>query len=121
MTRRVLVACVLAVFAAACGGGTNSVDACNQVTSKECDLLFQCLSEADKQAAKDVIGLNSGDCKTKLQANCTEAKTACSSGQTFHEDKAQSCVDAVNKFTCADINSPTITAPAVCGQVCTTS
>ena len=121
MIKRLAVACavVMATSIVACGG-TSSTDLCKQEVSKECDLYFQCLTEAEKEANKAQIGLNSDDCKTKFEANCTDVQTSCGAGQTYHDDKAQSCADQISKFSCADITGTTITAPAVCSQVCTT-
>jgi len=117
---RKMIGAVCALVGGCGGGDFSAVDACKDVVSKECSLFFSCLSEAEKQAAQGSIGLNSSDCRTKLEVNCTQERVACGSGETYHEDKAQACVNDFKTFTCADVSGTAITMPASCGQICTT-
>jgi hypothetical protein len=110
----------------ACGGDDSSsgsisdpVEGCKQGNEVICDKFFKCFTQAELEAAKDIIGLNAADCVTKFNAECTPEKQNCNAGETFHADKASECLEGFRAFTCADLKRDPIVEPAACEQVCT--
>ena len=117
---------LFSVFAASisslssCGGSDLSEqEGCNQVYASLCNKFYDCYSKDDLAANKDIFGLNRGDCAVKYQnMNCTPTMVACDSGQTYHPDKAQSCLAGFKSLSCSDIMMTPLPTPAVCDQIC---
>ena len=109
----------------ACGGGdgtgsvSDPVSACKENIAVTCDKIFGCFTKEELDAAQQVVGLNATDCRDKLGVECTPDKSNCDSGETFHADKAQSCLDGMKTLSCNDIKKEPIPKPAACDQVCT--
>jgi hypothetical protein len=112
----------------ACGGngdGTGSVsdpvEACKQIKAVICDLMFTsgCFTKDQLDAAQPTIGLNATDCRDKLQPPCTPANANCPTGETYHADKAQACIDGMKTLTCSDLMKDPIPEPAACDLRCT--
>lgn len=96
------------------------MEACNRELSILCDKFFTCLTPAELDAAKGVIGLNAQDCKTKLQGSeCTAERARCNPGETFNPGNTEMCLAGLMTLTCTDIKSDPIVTPAICDQVCT--
>jgi hypothetical protein len=122
-----VLACGLGIWAfGACGssgdgtgGVSDPVEACKQVKAVTCDKIFGCFTEAELDAAQPIIGLNATDCRDKLQPPCTPDNSNCDSGETYHADKAQACLDGVKTLSCNDIKKDPIPKAAACDQVCT--
>jgi len=123
-----VAACATGVWMfGACGGDNNggsgsisdAVDGCKQGDQVICDKIFKCFTKDELDQLKDVFGLSTADCVTKLNAECTPEKKNCNSGQMFNADKAQECLDGYKTFTCEDVKRNPPVAPAACAQVCT--
>jgi hypothetical protein len=122
-----VAACGVGIWSlGACGGDSSSgssisdpVDGCKQGNQVLCDKIFKCYTKDELDRLKDGIGLNSSDCTTKFNAQCTPEMQNCNSGETFHADKASECLDGFKTFTCDDIKRDPLVSPAACDQVCT--
>jgi hypothetical protein len=125
-----VAACGVGIWAfGACGGGdgdgagsiSDPVEACKQIKATMCDVYFSsgCFTKQQLDAAQPTIGLNATDCRDKLEPPCTPAQANCDSGETFHADKAQTCIDGLKTLSCNDLAKNPIPTPAACDQVCT--
>jgi hypothetical protein len=121
-----VAACAVGIWGfVACGGGDSSggtasdpVEGCKQIQEIMCDKVFKCYTKEQLDASKDKVGLNAADCVIKFSVECTAEKQNCNSGDVFHADKLQACIDGFKTFTCSDVMNPAI-EPAACAQICT--
>jgi hypothetical protein len=122
-----VVACGVGIWAfSACGSSgdgsgsiSDPVEACKEGSKIICDKIFACFTKEELEDAKMVVGLNAADCAERQNADCTPDKKNCKAGETFHADKAQSCLDGIRSYNCDDIKDPNTPDPAACAVVCT--
>ena len=102
------------------GGSTASdpVEGCKEITGIVCDKVFKCLTPAELELVKAEYGLNTEDCKIKLNADCIPEKQNCKAGQTYQPEMGQKCIDGIKNYTCEDIRDPNTPLPAACAQRC---
>jgi hypothetical protein len=115
--RLALVAAV--ALTAGCGGSDASSSAsmlCKAEIAVLCNRTFTCPGLAEMQT----MWTSEDDCNAQSAPSC-DGPTTCVSG-TYHADKDQQCLDAMNAVTCADLAAdPGALLPAVCLEVCTAS
>jgi hypothetical protein len=103
-----------------CGGDDlTPVEGCKRVYSVICEKIFSCYTQAQLDAAKDVVGLNKADCNVKFStANCSMAQASCDLGEKFNSGNAETCVSMLGGLSCNDIMRDPVPFPAICSQVC---
>ena len=95
------------------------VAACKEMTSAMCNKIYGCLTGADLEALKSVLGANAAECARMMQAeNCTADSAKCDAGTSYKPDKAAQCVSDVKSMTCAALMSEDSDGPASCAAVC---
>jgi hypothetical protein len=102
---------ILGLVGAGCsgGGGLAAKDACKQSAMAFCERALRC------EGSTGYVSLD--DCAIHMQARtCSGASDICGAGQTYHAEKAQSCVNAMRDLACDSQSTP-----AVCDEVCTDS
>jgi hypothetical protein len=88
------------VVFSACGSASPNDD-CNHVMQTICQRAFTCDATA---AAK--LYVTQSNCETTLEAQYSCAALVCPANTTYHNDKVNACLNAVNAQTCADTTSP---------------
>jgi hypothetical protein len=118
MTRFALVT----ILVAACGtsGGSGSPQqACDDLATTMCGRLYTCLTPQERQAAG--LPADEAQCGTQYQQQFGCATAACPSGQSYHADQADLCVQQVGDLDCSAFMSQSFdvnTAAPACGKVC---
>ena len=111
--KRIVALAMFGLLGLGCGSSSSDLspqDACNQIMSATCDYMNKCLGSAGLQ----LMGYTSvSACTTDMQKECTSTGS-CGSGETYHGDKAQTCVDAYKSLTCTSTSD----MPAACDQIC---
>lgn len=121
MTAGLRLGMVVAVgFAVGCGSGSDGPSKASMLCKAEiavmCNRTFTCPGRAELYTS----WTSEADCNAQSDPSC-DGPTTCIVG-TYHEDKDQQCLDAMNAITCADLGTaPGGLLPPVCQQVCTTS
>jgi hypothetical protein len=100
------------VAVVACSGATPTSD-CNAASSTICHRIFTCDATA---AAK--IYVTESNCTTQLEAQYNCASLVCPANTTYHADKVEACINAVNAQTCADTSTPPSCSGFTTGSVC---
>lgn len=107
------------------GGSSDPVAQCKQLATTICSAFFGCFTKAQQEAAVDTIGDNETDCVTKWESadelNCTTEGVKCDSGQTYHADEANECVQQFEAFSCSQFMgfaAGTTDTPAACNEIC---
>ena len=114
-------ACSLVCGPASTGGtgGTGTLsaqDACKQVMAAMCERTSTCTGAT---GLNDLGGYTSvAACTTDMQSQdcATPAQAGCTTGQTYHADQAQLCVNGMVALSCTNFTAGT--TPAACGLVC---
>ena len=112
-----LIALLLGFMLGSCGsssGGGNSQALCMEASQALCDKVYDC---AEGEPLRQFFGATKAECLTSLNADC--ASMPCETGETYHGDQAQACVNAFKAITCAQLSDPAAVAPASCEMVCT--
>jgi hypothetical protein len=118
-----LFAVMLGLALVSCGsssnnntGGGDPKALCMQGTTALCNKIYDCDEAAP---LRTFFGATKADCVSMLNAsNCTSA-TGCDTGQTYHADQAQACLNAFNALACSQLTDPNAAAPPSCDMVCT--
>jgi hypothetical protein len=153
--RHILTIAILGVLGTSlvgCGkSDAAATELCNQYAAAVCERYLTCQAEAETASSVEAIdtvpftcGNNSikrptwfppelacskdvSDCTSKLRAlECgSVAANRCTSGATYHADKAQACVSGWKTLGCEDVQQaasvdPAIHQPVECYQICTT-
>ena len=90
----------LLVIVSACGSATPAGD-CNSAMETICHRAFTC----DATAASKLY-VTESNCATTLEAQYSCAALVCAANTTYHDDKVNACISAVNAQTCADTTNP---------------
>ncbi len=88
------------VIVSACSGATPVSD-CNHVAQTICQRFFQCSATLAAQTY-----VSESNCETQLENNYNCASLVCPANTTYHDDKVNACLSAVNAQTCADTSTP---------------
>ena len=88
------------IVISACGSASPTSD-CNNVAHTICQRFFTCSATAAAQ-----LYVSESNCETQLQANYNCASLTCPANTTYHDDKVNACISAVNAQTCADTSTP---------------
>jgi hypothetical protein len=88
------------VVVSACGSATPASD-CNRAMETICHRAFQCDATA---AAK--IYVSESNCATTLETQYNCGALVCPANTTYHDDKINACISAVNAQSCADTTNP---------------
>ena len=88
------------IAVSACSGATPASD-CNRVSETICHRAFTCSAT---QAAQ--LYVTESNCVTQWEAQLNCASLVCPANTTYHDDKVNACISAVNAQTCADTTSP---------------
>jgi hypothetical protein len=100
-----LIGLICALVLAACGGGSSPKAACKDGVAAVCMQVYACLTDAQRTLlgypATEAACITEGETNTGCE-NITE-DNACSSNETYHADKADTCVDQIVGLECADI------------------
>jgi hypothetical protein len=107
MRSRSTVPFAVVVVAAACGSATPTGD-CQNIVSTVCNKLFQCAATVAAQQYG-----NESACETKLRSQYACDSWACPSGQTYDGSAVESCINAYDNLSCADITQQ----PAQCQNI----
>src|SRR4051812_23758726 len=109
----------LAVACGSSGSSSSAQDLCNQSIEANCDKIFTC---AEGAPARESAGGTKTQCLSEMGIFCAGAasQTCSMSGETYHADKAQQCLDQTKAATCAASfdSSGFLVPPAACTQVC---
>jgi hypothetical protein len=122
---------------------------CNQYAAAVCERFLTCQAEAEAAASVDVVDTVPFTCGSqtikrpswfppeiacsKALSDCTAAmetlecghvaETVCTSGATYHADKAQACVTGWQALSCDNVQQAStvdpIHQPVECYQICT--
>ena len=93
------------------GGGSAQKDACNQTMAVTCDKAFACSGAAWTDMGFSTVA----ECTKAMQAAIC-ANTSCATGETYHADQAQKCIDDTKAQPCTDVNNSVV--PPSCDLVC---
>jgi hypothetical protein len=88
------------VFVSACSSATPASD-CNHLAQVSCQRYFTCDATA---AAK--LYVTETNCETQFESTYNCASLVCPANTTYHDDKVNTCLSAVNAQTCADTSTP---------------
>lgn len=120
------LAMMVGLSAVGCGGGSGGLaprDACDQLSSAQCERTYACYTAAEIQAAG--LPATEAACATQLQASrgCTEQTTSntCTGNEKYHADQANLCVEQVMGLQCSQWRDPNLddaTATPACVKVC---
>lgn len=88
------------VIVSACSGASPSSD-CNRVSETICHRAFTCSATAAAQ-----LYVTESNCVTNWEAQLNCASLVCSGNTTYHNDKVNACIDAVNAQSCSDTSNP---------------
>jgi hypothetical protein len=88
------------VIVSACSGATPVSD-CNHVAQVSCQRFFKC----DATTAAQVY-VTESNCETQIENTYNCASLVCPANTTYHDDKVNACISAVNAQTCADTSNP---------------
>jgi hypothetical protein len=127
MTKQI-VASVVVAFAllggAGCGSdGLNPREGCEQLMVVLCHQIYTCFSPAE--ISDEGFPATEAACVMILQtdAQCAQEtdENACSAGQSFNPEKAESCVNQIDALSCEQVRGTgtdlMVAAPS-CAQVC---
>jgi hypothetical protein len=88
------------VIVSACSSATPTSD-CNEAASVYCQHQFKCAATAASQQ----FGTQA-NCETQVEALLQCAALVCPANTTYHNDKVQACINAVNGQSCSDTTNP---------------
>ena len=122
MTRFALVM----IFMAACGtsgGGSSPQQECDDLAVSMCGRFYACLTPQQQQQAG--LPATEAQCdtqyQTQLSCGALASGPACPSGQSYHADQADLCVQQVGALDCSAFTSGSFdlnTAAPACAKVC---
>ena len=100
------------VIVSACSSATPTSD-CDEAAKTYCEHQFKC----NATGASQTFG-NQANCETQVEAVLQCAALVCPANTTYHNDKVQACISAVNAQTCADTTNPPACQGFTVGAVC---
>ena len=107
----------------ACGGGSASPkEQCQDFAKVFCNRVYECYTAAEVMTAG--FPASEAECVAKQESvqMCATATTttACEMNETFHPDKADTCVGELEAASCTEVHSGMASAYAPsCDAVCT--
>jgi hypothetical protein len=99
------------------GSGGDPQAVCKEGTQALCDKIYDC---AEGEPLRAFFGATKAECVSSLNAQGCSTATGCDTGETYHADQAQACLNAFKALQCSALSDPNAASPPACDMVCTT-